>query len=173
MGTALKYPRQGRTQLFRRCANLQEVEAIFNNPRVHTGQGYQRRANMPPSPPPNDEAEPLGEWEEVKNQLSWMKQQRRELSERLRELAAERRLLVDIYLQLLEERRQEGGRRRRRRRGGRRRHNSSTEGNQEEEKEEEQVRQIRMVVLSQQPAHGGRRGRRRRGRGNTPSDETY
>lgn len=72
VGTALKHPRKGKTQLFRKCANLQEIEAIFNNPRVHTGLGYQRRANMPPSPSPNDDAEPLGEWEEVTGHLSWM-----------------------------------------------------------------------------------------------------
>lgn len=49
VGTALDHPRQGRTQLFRRCVTLQELDAIFRNPRVHTGRGYQRRANMPPA----------------------------------------------------------------------------------------------------------------------------
>ena len=39
----LKHPRQGKTQLFRRgIESYEELAAIFENPRTHTGKGYQR-----------------------------------------------------------------------------------------------------------------------------------
>ena len=41
VGTSLKHPKQGRTQLFRRGVTLRELEAIFKNPRVHGLGGYQ------------------------------------------------------------------------------------------------------------------------------------
>lgn len=33
--------------MFRRNVTLNDLETIFHNPRVHTGKGYQRRANIP------------------------------------------------------------------------------------------------------------------------------
>lgn len=44
VGTCVNHPRQGRTQLFRRnVTTAEELRAIFRNPRIHTGKGYQRR----------------------------------------------------------------------------------------------------------------------------------
>lgn len=43
VGTAMRHPTKGCTQLFRRCVSLNEMEQIFKNPRVHTGKGYYRR----------------------------------------------------------------------------------------------------------------------------------
>lgn len=40
LGTYLKHPKQGRTQLFRRWCDDKTIEEVFNNPRVHTGKGY-------------------------------------------------------------------------------------------------------------------------------------
>ena len=40
VGSYLEHPRQGKTQLFRRNVGLAEAEAIFHNPRIHTGKGY-------------------------------------------------------------------------------------------------------------------------------------
>lgn len=46
VGTCLNHPKQGRTQLFRRnVKTLEELRAIFQNPRIHTGKGYQRRSS--------------------------------------------------------------------------------------------------------------------------------
>mmetsp|Transcript_22829 Transcript_22829/g.27597 ORF Transcript_22829/g.27597 Transcript_22829/m.27597 type:complete len:213 (-) Transcript_22829:135-773(-) len=48
VGTYLDHPRQGRTQLFRRQVDsIGELEEIFDNPRTHTGRGYQRRSQAP------------------------------------------------------------------------------------------------------------------------------
>ena len=45
VGSYLKHPRQGNTQLFRRpeVSTWAELEEILANPRVHTTRGYQRR----------------------------------------------------------------------------------------------------------------------------------
>jgi hypothetical protein len=43
VGSYLDHPRQGKTQLFRREVDMQQADEIFQNPRVHTGAGYQRR----------------------------------------------------------------------------------------------------------------------------------
>lgn len=43
VGTYLKHPRQGKTQLFRRNVSYELLDKIFNNPRQHTGKGYQRK----------------------------------------------------------------------------------------------------------------------------------
>lgn len=48
VGTYLKHPRQGKTQLFRREVNGDMLEDIFRNPRQHTGQGYHYRSQAPP-----------------------------------------------------------------------------------------------------------------------------
>jgi hypothetical protein len=42
VGTALDHPQQGKTQLFRRNCTKEELAEIFDNPRLHTGRGYQR-----------------------------------------------------------------------------------------------------------------------------------
>lgn len=44
VGTALEHPKQGKTQLFRRRVNMLLLEAIFENPRIHTNRGYQRKS---------------------------------------------------------------------------------------------------------------------------------
>ena len=41
----LKHPRQKKTQLFRQECDDDLTRRIFENPRVHTGKGYQRRDN--------------------------------------------------------------------------------------------------------------------------------
>lgn len=40
VGTYLKHPKQGRTQLFRKWVTREEMDLIFKNPRHHTGKGY-------------------------------------------------------------------------------------------------------------------------------------
>jgi len=40
VGTCLKHPKKGRTQLFRRRVSMKQLEKIFENPRQHTGKGY-------------------------------------------------------------------------------------------------------------------------------------
>jgi hypothetical protein len=42
VGTCLIHLRQGKTQLFRRNADIAVLREIFRNPRVHTGSGYHR-----------------------------------------------------------------------------------------------------------------------------------
>ena len=47
VATCLNHPRQGKTQLFRRNMTLPDLKSIFQNPRVHSGVGYQMiRKNM-------------------------------------------------------------------------------------------------------------------------------
>ena len=41
--TCINHPRLGKTQLFRRNVGLDELKAIFENPRRHTKKGYRRR----------------------------------------------------------------------------------------------------------------------------------
>jgi hypothetical protein len=43
VATCLKHPVQGKTQLFRRNVGQKLLTEIFNNPRLHTGRGYQRK----------------------------------------------------------------------------------------------------------------------------------
>jgi hypothetical protein len=43
VGTCLDHPKQAKTQLFRREQDARGIEGIFANPRVHTGDGYQRK----------------------------------------------------------------------------------------------------------------------------------
>ena len=40
VASCLSHPTKGKTQLFRKCLKLEEVEKIFVNPRVHTNKGY-------------------------------------------------------------------------------------------------------------------------------------
>ena len=42
VASCLDHPRKGKTQLFRRNQSLQDIDAIFSNPRHHTGVGYYR-----------------------------------------------------------------------------------------------------------------------------------
>ena len=50
VGSYLEHPRQGKTQLFRRKTSMNAANALFDNPRVHTGSGYHRRADMGSEP---------------------------------------------------------------------------------------------------------------------------
>lgn len=43
IGSYLKHPKQGKTQLFRKECSDEEVAKVFVDPRSHTGKGYQRR----------------------------------------------------------------------------------------------------------------------------------
>ena len=48
VGSNLNNPNQGKTQLFRRKVNMEQVESLFLNPRRHTGVGHhQRREHQP------------------------------------------------------------------------------------------------------------------------------
>lgn len=48
VGTVIQHPRrERRTQMFRKNCTYEEMEAIFINPRVHTGKGYYERENVP------------------------------------------------------------------------------------------------------------------------------
>lgn len=46
VGSYLNHPRQGKTQLYRRNVSMHGLAEIFNNPRVHTNGGYQRRPDV-------------------------------------------------------------------------------------------------------------------------------
>ena len=49
VGSYLKHPTQGNTQLFRRNIDtMSELDAILQNPRIHTEKGYQRRRRKLP-----------------------------------------------------------------------------------------------------------------------------
>lgn len=43
VATCINHPRQGKTQLFRKKVNAKLMAEIFNDPRVHTRIGYQRK----------------------------------------------------------------------------------------------------------------------------------
>lgn len=40
VGSCIKHPKKGKTQLFRKNCTLKDIQDIFKNPRVHTGFGY-------------------------------------------------------------------------------------------------------------------------------------
>ncbi len=40
VGTYLKHPKKGKTQLFRKLCSIKEVKSILKNPRIHTRKGY-------------------------------------------------------------------------------------------------------------------------------------
>lgn len=43
VATAMDHPRKGKTQLYRRGLNINQIEEILINPRQHTGRGYYTR----------------------------------------------------------------------------------------------------------------------------------
>lgn len=43
VSTAIKHPKHGKTQLFRKNVTLDQLTQIFINPRQHTGKGYYRK----------------------------------------------------------------------------------------------------------------------------------
>lgn len=43
VGTCLNHPKQGKTQLFRRETDIEQLDLIFQSPRNHTGKGYHRK----------------------------------------------------------------------------------------------------------------------------------
>lgn len=43
VGSCIKHPKKGKTQLFRKFVDLKQLEKIFKNPRAHTGKGYYTR----------------------------------------------------------------------------------------------------------------------------------
>ena len=42
VGSYLDHPTQGKTQLYRRNMDEDELKRVMDNPRVHTGEGYHR-----------------------------------------------------------------------------------------------------------------------------------
>jgi hypothetical protein len=43
VGTCLNHPKRGKTQLFRRETDMEQLDLVFQNPRSHTGKGYYRK----------------------------------------------------------------------------------------------------------------------------------
>jgi len=43
VATAMKHPKKGKTQLFRRDVSLEQLDNILKNPRTHTNKGYYRK----------------------------------------------------------------------------------------------------------------------------------
>lgn len=43
--TSMDHPSQGKTQMFRRGLDEAQFESVCNNPRAHTGQGYQTKSS--------------------------------------------------------------------------------------------------------------------------------
>lgn len=41
--TSMNHPTQGNTQMFRRDLSESQYQAVLENPRAHTGQGYQTK----------------------------------------------------------------------------------------------------------------------------------
>ena len=83
LGTALKHPKKGKTQLFRRdVTTLEELPRILKNPRVNTDKGYQRISDAPGGadgqPTPGSQQQPPAaalsppSWQE--GQTSWLEQ---------------------------------------------------------------------------------------------------
>ena len=61
VGTYLKHPRQGKTQMFRKDIgkdNWSLLGNIFANPRIHTNLGYQTKPNTPNSTPASERTVP-------------------------------------------------------------------------------------------------------------------
>ncbi len=40
VATALRHPKRGRTQLYRKHVSMKDLARIFEKPRAHTGYGY-------------------------------------------------------------------------------------------------------------------------------------
>lgn len=47
VGTALKHPKKGSTQMFRRDVEPKLLRKIFKYPRTHSGKGYRLRVHRP------------------------------------------------------------------------------------------------------------------------------
>ncbi|KAF6253707.1 hypothetical protein COO60DRAFT_1642934 [Scenedesmus sp. NREL 46B-D3] len=45
MKTSLDHPNQGKTQMFRRHLDDMQFQSVCQNPRTHTGQGYQTKSS--------------------------------------------------------------------------------------------------------------------------------
>lgn len=43
VATCLRHPKKGPTQLFRKNVTFEQLQAIFDYPRVHTGKGYYKK----------------------------------------------------------------------------------------------------------------------------------
>lgn len=43
VSSALKHPKHGKCQMYRRNVTRTELERLFKNPRVHLGKGYHTR----------------------------------------------------------------------------------------------------------------------------------
>jgi len=43
VGTCIHHPKSGKTQLFRKGVSDEQLEKIFENPRIHTGVGYHKK----------------------------------------------------------------------------------------------------------------------------------
>ena len=43
VATCLDHPSKGKTQLIRPALGMEELERVFENPRIHSGKGYIRR----------------------------------------------------------------------------------------------------------------------------------
>jgi hypothetical protein len=43
VATCLNHPKQGKTQMFRRNVDLTLLQKIFENPRIHSNKGYQKK----------------------------------------------------------------------------------------------------------------------------------
>ena len=43
VATAMNHPTKGRTQLYRKNLDYDEIVQIINNPRKHTGEGYYKK----------------------------------------------------------------------------------------------------------------------------------
>ena len=62
VGSYLKHPKQGNTQLFRReISTWTELDAILQNPRVHTDKGFQTKKNKAAKEEDNSLTKPRGE----------------------------------------------------------------------------------------------------------------
>jgi len=42
--TEMTHPRMGNTQMYRKCVGMDMLEALLDNPRLHTNKGYMKRA---------------------------------------------------------------------------------------------------------------------------------
>ncbi|KAF6262494.1 hypothetical protein COO60DRAFT_1293389 [Scenedesmus sp. NREL 46B-D3] len=45
MKTSMDHPNQGKTQMFRRHLDDMQFQSVCQNPRTHTGQGYQTKSS--------------------------------------------------------------------------------------------------------------------------------
>jgi len=43
VATAMNHPKKGKTQMFRKNVSVTLLRKIFNNPRIHTNKGYQKK----------------------------------------------------------------------------------------------------------------------------------